>query len=383
MNLRVLSLAATALSACAASVLLHPGPTSSSLWISPVSYNHTLLGPVDGTADQTSFYVAQWDNVVELDPQNAVEGAGTVCPEVGGLSTAWHIATPSAVLCAQTFPDGTPAAYMAMDGHAAGSTLPCGSELDLFLSPTDGAYNAAQPPARVAANVNTSVPLSAMLAGSGLVASFQWQTLNATVTPRCGAPGSCGPSGQVDYAYLTLGLVLGYTPPPGSGAVPQTMFYQVIFYDTRGDPAAGGGAGSCGGPCTPYSNWFEQPAPVVGVSDAVSVYSSGVDLATFGMLPGSHDDQQGSDHRGGSSAGSSSDSSARCPLPCTGNAPCPVTLPVGQRLAPLLSYASTHFGLNGTSADWPHWAVTGMYVGLGGEGSVTAAVRVAALDLTY
>jgi hypothetical protein len=350
----LVSLAASC--AAAASLLSYPGPSNAAIYISPVVYNHTLTGPVDAAAGLASFYVTQWSNNHELFASNAsFSPPPSACPP--DLPSVWGIATPSTQVCLQTTSDGMDLVYMRMDGRA---DLPCGAELDLFLSPVDPAYTM---PTTLVQNVVTNVPLSAINSSStGLRAGWSWQTLEATVTPRCGTSGQCGPSGHVDYAYLTLGLVLG------NPKAAQTFFYQVIFYDTRGDSNAGGGAGNCGGPCDPFVDWFEFPAPTVGVSDA---------FVNYGNLSASSSATDSTDGAREGGAGTT-----QCPLPCSGKGDdvCTVSVPVYTRLFPLLAHAVSAYGLDG---DLSEWFLHGYYVGLGGEGSVTAAIRVGNLTITY
>lgn len=144
--------------------------------------------------------------------------------------------------------------------------------------------------------------------------------------------GQCGPSGQVDYAYVTLGIVLS------NSISSETIFYQIILADTRGPPSC-----PANDPCTPWSYWFFQSLPTLGYSESIANSYAGV---------------------------------GTCLKPGTG--PQSFALPVGPRLVWSVNTAAKQFGSDGTM---DHWAITGIYLGAGMEGSAIAAVTMSGVNL--
>ncbi len=210
-----------------------------------------------------------------------------------------------------------------------GSALPCGNEFDIFLAPTDSAYDAT--PVRTQ-NLGSNIPPLSLL--SGLTASFTLQLLSASTTARCGPPDSCGPSGHLDYAYVTLGLVLS-NPIEG-----QTLFYQVIVYDTRGPP-------SCPSqdPCQPFAYWFFEELPTLGFSESIANSYSPAEGAC--LVPGAEQPQA-------------------------------FSLPIYDRLTWAVATAADKYG---SSSNTSHWDVTGVYLGPGMEGSVALQISISNVDL--
>lgn len=310
-----------------ASILRDPsGPAEPALWFSPVAYSHALDGPAFGAA--SGWYVTQWSALQQLNASDAVAGAGP-CPDDAGWSTVWHAAAAGQLICLQRAAGGGGLGYfVAQDGSAVapgGGVLPCGAEFDSFLSPTDRAY--ANVPAL---NLNTSASLGDW---AELVVRFSAELTALATTPRCGSAGSCGPSGHLDYGYVTLGLVLGALP--GASGSASTLFYQADLADTRGVPSC-----PANDPCTTaFAGWFETGPATLG----------------FGA------------------------SAAALGIPCLrpGAGPVAYELPVLAWLNATLADAAARFGADGDPA---HWRLVGLYLGPGLEGSTVTGFRAWGID---
>jgi hypothetical protein len=161
--------------------------------------------------------------------------------------------------------------------------------------------------------------------------SLELQVLSAA--PRCGPRLSCGPSGRLDYGYVTLGIVLSAA---ASGS-PGTIFYQMVFADTRQAPAC-----PAQDPCRPYSFWYGS-APTVGISESVaSVFDPALCLR-----PG--DPAQALD------------------------------LALYPRLAYAVREGAARYPT--LNASLSAWQITGIYLGSGMEGSTTTQLRLGGLDV--
>ena len=158
---------------------------------------------------------------------------------------------------------------------------------------------------------------------------FTLAFLSASVTPRCGTLNQCGPSGHVDYAYITLGIVLS--------AGDETIFYQVILADTRNRVAC-----PANDPCEAFEYWFEDTLPTLGYSESIA---NSFDVSC--LQPGTQQSY---------------------------------LLPILPRLKYAVAYAAEHFG---STADLASWYITGVYLGPGMEGSAVVSVRMSGLDLNY
>lgn len=312
------------------SLLLHPrGPSESGIYLSPPAYTHSLLGPA--WSSPSAWYVTQWSAAsnASLTPQSAAAGWAAQCGTAAG-TPIWHgIADGGQTAMCVASAGTTVSLTVAPNGSASGSQgglLPCGAELDMFLSPTDSAYdNAPRNWAGALANASLADV-------SALVVNFTAALISTTVTPRCGAPGSCGPSGRIDYAYVTLGLTLT------NDVAKQSIFYQVILADTR-DPVACPNSN----PCAANAFWFFDTLPTLGYSETIAA----------AYAPG-----------------------ASCLVP--GAAPAVFELPVLPRLVWVVGQAAARFGADGDLADW---RVDGAYVGPGLEGSAAAVFRVWDFDV--
>ena len=316
-----------------ASLLRLPlGPSEAGLFISPVRYNHSLLGPAFTPDAPSGWYLTQWSATQQLNASDAVAGPAPgngPCGAGAGESfqTLWHASAADQLVCVQRSGGGGGAGALALLVLQDGSHLPCGAEFDSFISPTDGAY--ANPPLK---NMVEAPLGGASGVGDSLRARFTLELLAFAPSPRCGPRGSCGPSGQLDYGYLTLGLTLG-------SSAGETIFYQVALADTRSAPACPGSD-----TCRQWSDWFSTSEPL-GVTDSIAF----LDGADGGCLqPG---------------AGARS-----------------YDLPVGPRLLAVVAYAAAHFN---TSANASAWSLGGVYVGAGMEGSTIAQLRISEVDLVY
>lgn len=368
------------------SLLVSPGPSlPATLYLAPVVYDGRLLGPFAANSSSSSrssrgtpstaaagvgprlaappayWYAAQWDNPLPVTANATVvpgPSPGTCAVDAGrGETVAWRIDNGALRVCTcSTSPAGDAisgsstggpggsgsggvAVEVAADGSGSGGApeVACGSEFDAFLSPNDGSYT----PSGVPDNL---IPLAA---GAPSLAGMSSLTLNFTaqltdwevVAARCGPVGSCGPSGHLDYGYATASLVLhnAVAPPPQQQ---QTLFFQVILADTRAAYAPCAGNDPC---TTNSSDWFFDALPTLGVS--VSTLALGV----------------------------------ACLRP---NAPAATaySLPLLPRLADYLAQAAARFGADG---DLSHWGVSGLYVGVGLEGSVRAGLKARGVTLTY
>jgi hypothetical protein len=327
------------------SLLVSPGPTlPAALYISPVNYTHTLIGPAGGPA--ASFYAAQWSNPAALTNASTEPGpAPGRCSPLPGQTVAWRVDNGAMRICALTAPDGSVTFELGEDGSggrvpgAPGASPPhpavdCGREFDAFLAPTDAAYVGV--PMNVRSPAAGAPSLGALVE---LTISFSARLLEWGTAARCGRAGSCGPSGQVDYAYAVLGIVLG-NPAPSGGGAPQTIFYQTILADTRRATPACAANDPCG---SNFSNWYFDSLPTLGVSDSTSFLG----------------------------------------LPCLQpGAATPTQYDVAflPRLSAVIAHAAAAYGADGDAGRW--W-VNGLYVGTGLEGSAVAGVQVGGVDATY
>ncbi len=257
---------------------------------------------------------------------------------------------------------------------SAAPALPCGAEFDTFLAPTDGEYNNALPGPNLIPQSAGAPSLGDM---ASLTVSFTARLTSwGVVAPRCGAAGSCGPSGKLEYGYAVMGIVLSNPTPNATGTArargglgpaateqlsssaapssqhspaaaaaaaplpPETLFYQLILADTR----AASPNCAANDPCTTnFSYWFFPALPTLGVSDAASYMG----------------------------------------VPCLRpDAPAPTSydLPLLPRIAGLIRDGAERYGAD---PDLSHWYVTGLYVGTGLEGSARAGIVVEGVDAVY
>ena len=288
------------------------GPSESGLWLSPEHYDHILDGPA--WSAPSLFYLTQWDTPQQMNASDVMAGAGP-CSSDNEYSTLWHVVGAGGYACMQIdASSGAHALLVRQDGAA----LPCGSEFDSFLAPTDKAYSNA--PLNI-------VPNTTLGDIHGMRANFSLSLLDFGTTPRCGPAGSCGPSGHLDYGYVTLGVVLS--------AGTSTIFYQVILADTRGPPSCPGND-----PCGKFSFWYGS-APTFGYSESVeNAFPSATclhagDAQTYSLL-------------------------------------------LYERLTYSVAQAAEQFGTNSSLSAWE---ITGVYLGPGMEGSTTTLIRMHGLSI--
>lgn len=292
------------------------GPSEGGLYLSPPHYTHALDGPAYSAP--SLWYLTQWDTPQQLNASGAIAGAGA-CPDdaASPFRTLWHVEGSGGLACMQV--DASSGAH-ALLVRQVGSALPCGAEFDSFLAPTDKAY------ANAPLNILPNTTLGAI---SGMVANFSLELLEFSVAPRCGPVGSCGPSGHLDYGYITLGIVLS--------AGTSTIFYQVILSDTRAPPSC-----PANDPCAPFAFWYGS-MPTLGFSESVA----------NAFAPGSVCLKQGS---------------ARSYSLAT----------LYDRLTYSVAQAAERYGTNSSLSAWE---ITGVYLGPGMEGSTTTVLRTHGLSI--
>jgi len=318
------------------SYLEYPGPNSSvtDLWLSPLQYNGSLLGPLganDSHASSPPWYVAQWNNPSPINPNAAVHGCdqgelACPCALAGVLPVRWWVANGNTRVCFYYTNPGSSQPPIIELAQSGGTNLPCGAEFDLFVSPMDGNYP------HETQNVNINAPSLAAL--SALMFSFNVSLSYSAVQERCGRNPQCGP--QVDYSYVVAAIVLTTSRAKNHPGPPQTLFYQVLLYDSRYNQ------GECPiNPCKPFRNWFFPTNPF-GVSDFVASY------------PG-----------------------ASC-LPLSLH---PIRfVRYDLNVLPFLHSAisDTSLGIDGNAEDW---SVSGVYVGTGLDGDAQLTLLVNDIDL--
>lgn len=306
------------------SLLAAPGPQTAALYVAPVVFNGSLLGPVNGgNGEPAAWFVTQWDSVAAL-PTVAVAGANASVCATPPDATLWWDASPTAAVCMASAdaPGGALSVSMAEDGAVGG--LACGSEFDTFVCPTNPIY------AGVVPNLLIDRVNGTLANFSSLTLAFTMRIAAAATAARCGAYPQCGPSGKVDYGYGVAAVALS------NAAARQTLFYQVILWDTRiiDCPAAS--------PCVPFANFFFTTLPTLGVSESIAA------------LPGAP--------------------------PCLqpGAPPTAFSLDIYPRLTRYLAQAAAEYGADGDAA---HWVVGDLYIGTGLEGSTTVASEVSGVAL--
>lgn len=350
----------------ASSLLTDPGFTNpaGAVWLSPNTtqppiFHYNLYGPLAApptpppVAASSPWMVTQWNTNANL-PAPASSGSGAnPCRAThlrGGVQTtqpAWFTSNPrSGHLCYYTdtplassasstsTPPSTPTPTLEV--HQDGSHgLPCGHEFDSFLSPIGRDY----------------VHFPTGMRGSHGLASLAWLnlTVGLTLLPGSGVVAhgcsngttpDCGPSGRVDYGYVTAGVVLH------SNASQQTLFYQILFGDTREGRGCPGLRSACS-PASPTS-WYSSTNPF-GANDVIASFDG---------------------------------------APCLGlGSPAPGTaVPVGQRhlyqinVLPALLHA-IRTGPPALSRDTSAWLASGIYIGPGLEGAVQTTLLIDSVDI--
>ena len=343
------------------------------LFVAPVVHNGTILGPLGpGAASRPDafFYVAQWSNPQPLTllprgPATPVTPPSPACfpppgapppPPSDGVPV-WSIANDAIRVCFNanaTAPHAAPRSDGGRGGGGAetprvlsvqlaqnGAAVPCGVEYDLFLSPNGrGAY-----PAIPAALGNEArVPLANV---TRLRLSFGAHLQDASWRPRCG--GLCGPGGKVDYAYVTLGVPLSN---PFAG---QTIFFQILLFDTREAMGCPGFAHVCDAASKSQPpGWYFSTLPTLGVTFPIGAF---VNAANGSAAPAQCLRAVG-DRAWWGGPGADGDAF---------NA---------ALLAALRRAVRDAAGKFGADEDAAHWGLDGWYLGAGLQGSATPAVTV-------
>lgn len=306
------------------SLFATPGISDAGMYIAPEAFNHSLIGPVGlGPGPSSHWYAAQWNNPAPLQDARVSAAATVSCPAqgMGQRPLDWSLQSATAAVC--RYGGATPAWRVAQNGDK----VPCGTEDDLFLAPVGGNYPGAQQ------GMRRSPPLASM---SQLRVTMTASLDTAAASVRCGADPQCGPGGKVDYGYAVLGIVCSALDAPGGG---QTLFYQVLLADTRQhSPCAGGQACSK----RPLAWYFEQNP--YGASDTI---------ANFG---------------------------APCLEP---RAAAPSVLEFDALPQLRAAVEAGPPGGNGFFANATAWSVTGVYLGVGLQGSTSMTLDVADFDVSF
>ena len=330
------------LAAVAASFSYLRQPLSSSLLVDPSSKGPTLLGPYPAGSppNGSGYFIAQWDNPSPFSG-NASSPFGRCTPPPGGRVEV-AVGSPSLRACVLQAQDGARSVELAATGASPDApAVACGKEFDAFVAPVGVGRTTAEGRTPIAPNflpLEESPPLSTV---GSVTASFSAALLHADTQPRCGPRGSCGPSGNIDWVYSVLGVVLSNRAPVlHATARDETLFFQVILSDTRAGPACNASLD----PCLPRAlHWFASAAPTFGCSDAIGTLQPGACL-----LPGGP---------------------ARA-----------FNLELLPRITAAISDAAASFGAD---SDLAHWRVSSMYVGSGLQGSATFATQIADWDLRF
>lgn len=251
----------------------YTGTEYHSLYVSPVVYNHTLIGPFN-TYDQKStghFSIAQWMNpepfvgTSTITPPNPACNISSASSPDFASQPIWSIETGSLRVCAlnSLVKSNRLLVQLAQNG---GNSLKCGNEFDLFLSPNSfGTY----PVNNNRANDNQNkVTLDQI---KSIDFSFGVDLVYSAVKRRCSAGGqrNCGPSGAVDYGYITLGI------PFSNPTAKQTIFYQILLFDTRSantSPSCGSSFDTCSPTSGNEGNWYFASLPTLGVNFNIGTF---------------------------------------------------------------------------------------------------------------
>ena len=151
--LLIITIASSSTSSFATAVVVpltpNIGTKIHSLYISPVTYNHTLIGPFNtySNTEVGYYYIAQWDNPSPfvdagiITPPNAdcafssSSSSTSQFPSLQSYTPLWSVQTDNMRVCAlknHENPEGLLQVQLAQSG---GNDLECGKEFDLFLAP--------------------------------------------------------------------------------------------------------------------------------------------------------------------------------------------------------------------------------------------------------
>jgi hypothetical protein len=155
------------------SLLQSPGPSQQALYVSPLVYNHSLIGPESSShASAAWWYACQWDNPAPATAVTAVVGGAGNCTQGPGIETLWSIDTGAYRVCSSQGPSEYVFELFA-DGSGRGGApqVACGAEFDAFLSPTATDYRGV--PINFAPRDSTANPTLAELAALNIRFSMQ------------------------------------------------------------------------------------------------------------------------------------------------------------------------------------------------------------------
>jgi hypothetical protein len=292
------------------------------LFIGPLTYNRSLYGPY-GAPPVTSYWqISQWNNPIPFMGGDAkVTPPSPLCNAGQGLSGVWSIENPAIRVCSSVatrssnlWPAGATVTQLAQDGRQ----LKCGNEYDLFLSPIDSVYP----------GFPQNVERKSLADLQSLELNVSFQLVYSSTAQRCEkSPNSCGPSGNVDYSYITIGV------PLSNPVTDETIFYQILVFDTRWSFCAGIDPCSAAEP-----SWYFTTLPQLGVNYNIANFAGQQCLRRSG-------------------------DTAR------------VTIrdELLQTLKDSIVYASTHFGADGNTS---HWRVGSLYIGSGMQGSADVTTNI-------
>eukprot|EP00043_Microstomoeca_roanoka_P014992 m.149471 g.149471 ORF g.149471 m.149471 type:complete len:339 (-) comp16157_c0_seq19:1275-2291(-) len=317
----------------AVQLLTDPGPRLPAVYLTPNTtqppiFHGQLNGPVGRS--NPSWHITQWNTWQDL-PAQGLNGSGTPTPCVApprwpdALELVNFTTAASGHLCLWR---DLHSKNIVVELLQNGDHLPCGNEFDSFLEPTSPAVYPNFP-----AGIIASQPLASITSMNVSFTACMYDV--PTVEQRCGTTPQCQGSGQVDYGYAVLGVVLGNAQDS------QTLFYQLILGDTRDNTGCPHHPNSCD---ENSMSWYANSNPF-GASD----YPGTLDVPCLGMSSGSHGIVNQS-----------------------------VTYQLD--LLPRFKYALLN-GPEAISHDLSKWSVTGIYLGLGMEGQVTQHVALSGLSV--
>lgn len=320
-------------------LLRDPGPETPQLYISPVKYDSTLLGPVgvstptihESQTARAPWYIAQWNNPTPWTEQN-LKGKtyqnstppSSLCNHTAGVAL-WSIESSHARVCVNSRNGSSMSVELASSG---GSVLRCGKEFDLFLSPLDTAYPKYQPQNFVPRNEH-ELPLSN---ATKIMVQFEIELNFLTVSARCGTFPQC--SATPDYGYLTLGI------PLSNEMAKQTIFLQFGIFDSRRKDC-GANVDMCSTDFVP--RWYFNTLPTLGVNIPAAAIAGGSCLRKAG------------------------DKSS-------------MKMDVLPSMKKVVAEAHRLFNASGNLEDW---RANSLYLGQGLQGSTTMTTTVTGVELTY
>lgn len=177
------------------SLLVDPGPSSADLYIAPVGFNHSLIGPLGGVKQDPYWFAAQWLNSRPFDGDFS-RGTQGPCVFEGGAPPLWFANVSSGHICRFKHEQ---TAVIELSQNGVTPSIPCGNEFDMFLSPVTPIYRGYAP------GINASNNLGAL---RYLNLTLDVQQISSNVQERCGSGKQCGGSGEVDYGYSVAALTL-------------------------------------------------------------------------------------------------------------------------------------------------------------------------------